>query len=188
MKNRLVTVLCTMLSVSILSTSCIGSFPLFHKIHSWNEGVSDNKFVNELVFICFHIIPVYEVCYLADGLIFNSIEFWSGKSPIAKAGEKKTLKGNNGDVYCVTTTKNGYKIVDETKDEAFNLNFDENTQTWSAEINGSSYKLATMNEDGTITMNLRNGETLTVNPNMQGIDMARNAVENRAYISDFAMN
>ena len=49
-------------------------------------------------------------------------------------------------------------------------------------------KLATMNEDGTITMNLRNGETLTVNPDMQGIDMARNAVENRAYISDFAMN
>ena len=102
--------------------------------------------------------------------------------------EIQTLKGNNGDVYCVTTTKNGYKIVDETKDEAFNLNFDENTQTWSAEINGSSYKLATMNEDGTITMNLRNGETLTVNPDMQGIDMARNAVENRAYISDFAMN
>ena len=75
MKKRLVTLLCTMLSVSILSTSCIGSFPLFHKIHSWNEGVSDNKFVNELVFVCFHIIPVYEVCYLADGLIFNSIEF-----------------------------------------------------------------------------------------------------------------
>ena len=98
MKKRLIPVVCTMLSISILSTSCIGSFPLFHKIHSWNEGVSNSKFVNELVFICFHIIPVYEVCYLADGLIFNSIEFWSGKSPIAKVGEKKTLKGNNGDV------------------------------------------------------------------------------------------
>lgn len=177
-----------MLSVSILSTSCIGSFPLFHKFHTWNEGVSKNKFVNELVFFCFHIIPVYEVCYLADGLIFNSIEFWSGKSPLAKAGEKKTLKGSNGDMYCITTTENGYNIVDETKDEAFNLKFDEKTQTWSAEINGATYKLATMNEDGTITMNLRNGETLTVNPDKQGIDMARNAANNSSYFLDYAMN
>ena len=105
MKKRLIPAVCTMLSISILSTSCIGSFPLFHKIHSWNEGVSNSKFVNELVFICFHIIPVYEVCYLADGLIFNSIEFWSGKSPIAKVGEKKTLEGNNGDVYISLFTK-----------------------------------------------------------------------------------
>jgi hypothetical protein len=90
------------------------------------------------VFIAFHIIPVYEISYLADGLIFNTIEFWGGSSPIAKVGEKKTLKGQNGDLYTITTTENGYSIVDETKDQAFNLIFNEKEQSWNAEINGAS--------------------------------------------------
>ncbi|MDE7119681.1 MAG: DUF3332 domain-containing protein, partial [Muribaculaceae bacterium] len=48
-------------------TSCIGSFALTNKLLAWNNQVS-NKFVNELVFFAFWIIPVYEVTSLADVL------------------------------------------------------------------------------------------------------------------------
>ena len=43
---------------AFLFSSCIGSFALHGKLLSWNQGVS-NKFVNELVFLAFNIIPVY---------------------------------------------------------------------------------------------------------------------------------
>ena len=66
-----------MICGAFLFSSCIGSFGLHTKLRQWNEGIS-NKFVNELVFLAFNIIPVYGVCYLADALVINSIEFWSG--------------------------------------------------------------------------------------------------------------
>ena len=43
------------------------------------ESDHRSKFVNELVFFAFWILPVYEVSGLADLLVLNSIEFWSGK-------------------------------------------------------------------------------------------------------------
>lgn len=178
MKRKSFSVACLLLSSAVLTTSCIGSFPAFHKFHSWNQNVSSNKFVNELVFVCFHIIPVYEICYLADGLVFNTIEFWGGKSPIAKVGEKNMVRGSNGDVYAITTTATGYSIVDETKNQSFELVFDEKKQTWSADVNGQKFELVTMNEDGTVTMSLQNGEALTVTPDAAGVEMA-NAIASR---------
>ncbi len=187
MKKKNFSVVCLIFASLVLTTSCIGSFPVFHKIHSWNQNISGNKFVNELVFVCLHIIPVYEVCYLADGLIFNSIEFWGGNGPIAKVGEKKTLKGQNGDVYTITTTEKGYSIVDETKEQTFKLFFNDKDLSWNAEINGESYKLMTMNEDGTVTMNLRDGETLTVSPDANGVDMAKSFAAKSNFFFDVAM-
>ena len=77
-----------MLSGSVLFSSCIGSFGLWNSLKDWNQGVS-NKFVNELIFLAFHIVPVYEIAYLADALVLNSIEFWSGSNPTASIGEVK---------------------------------------------------------------------------------------------------
>ena len=34
-----------------------------------------------------HIVPVYEIAYLADALVLNSIEFWSGSNPTASIGD-----------------------------------------------------------------------------------------------------
>ena len=55
-KNKLNMVVAIALCVSLGLSSCIGSFKLTNKVLGWNEGVG-NKFVNELVFIAFHIIP-----------------------------------------------------------------------------------------------------------------------------------
>ena len=72
MKKFKTTALCTILSGSLLFSSCIGSFGLWNTLKNWNENTG-NKFVNEIVFLAFHIIPVYEFAYLADIIVLNSI-------------------------------------------------------------------------------------------------------------------
>ena len=69
-------------AASISLSSCIGSFQLTNKVLAWNQQVGD-KFVNELVFFAFWILPVYEITGIADLLVINSIEFWSGKPALS---------------------------------------------------------------------------------------------------------
>mgnify|MGYP002306154764 CR=1 FL=1 len=45
-------------------SSCIGSFGLTNKVLDWNKGATDNKFINELIFLV--ISPAYAVCSVAD--------------------------------------------------------------------------------------------------------------------------
>ena len=68
MKKSKLTLVAVVLSGSLLFSSCVGSFGLFNRLSSWNQGVG-NKFVNELVFLAFNIVPVYGVAYLADALV-----------------------------------------------------------------------------------------------------------------------
>ena len=46
-----------LLSAVILFSSCLGSFQLTNKIKDWNSNIG-NKWVNEIVFLAFHIVPV----------------------------------------------------------------------------------------------------------------------------------
>ena len=62
---------------------CYGSFALTRKLHKWNGSVG-NKIVNEAVFLVCLILPVYGIASFIDGIILNSVEFWSGKNPVAK--------------------------------------------------------------------------------------------------------
>ena len=90
MKKGKLTLVAAILSGSLLFSSCVGSFGLFNRLSSWNQGVG-TKFVNELVFLAFNIVPVYGVAYLADALVINSIEFWSGSNPMANVGDVKKV-------------------------------------------------------------------------------------------------
>jgi hypothetical protein len=65
-------------AVTVQSTGCFGSFGLTHKLYGFNQGVSGNKFIRWLVFLGFVILPVYEIVLVADALVLNSIEFWTG--------------------------------------------------------------------------------------------------------------
>lgn len=44
---------------SMCLSSCIGSFGLTNSVLSWNKRATDNKFINELIFIV--ISPAYAV-------------------------------------------------------------------------------------------------------------------------------
>ena len=173
-KTRM-TVLCAVLSGSLLCTSCIGSFGLWNNLKDWNQSIG-NKFVNEVVFLAFHLIPVYEVAYIADVIVLNSVEFWSGSNPLADVGKVKTVKGENGE-YMVRTNEDGYTITKKgEEDKPLDLVYNAENRTWNAVTSeGESYELITMNEDGTITFKQADGTPMTVSPDLQGLATARAA-------------
>lgn len=168
-----------MICGAFLFTSCIGSFGLHSKLVNWNQSIG-NKFVNELVFLAFNIIPVYGVCYLADALVINSIEFWSGSNPMASVGDVKKVKGENGN-YLVETLENGYSITKEGENTSMELIYNKDLNTWNVVADGISTELLQMNNDGTAEITLPNGDEMTVTLDAQGITAARQATMINTY-------
>lgn len=165
---------------SFMLSSCIGSFALHNRLLTWNQGIG-NKYINELVFLAFNIVPVYPVCYLADALVINSIEFWSGSNPMASIGDVKKVQGENGN-YLVTTLENGYSIVKEGDENIqMALIYDAESSTWNVVADGVSTQLLKMNSDGTAELALQNGENMTVALNAQGLAEAEAAINSNAF-------
>ncbi|HKL21269.1 MAG TPA: DUF3332 family protein [Tichowtungia sp.] len=71
-------------ALSMLLTGCTGPFTLTKKVHTWQTSF-DDKWVDEAAFLGCVILPVYGLATLADGLIFNSVEFWTGENPMDNA-------------------------------------------------------------------------------------------------------
>ncbi len=166
---------------SMLFSSCVGSFGLFNRLSSWNQSVG-NKFVNELVFLALNIIPVYGVAYLADALVINSIEFWSGSNPMANVGDVKKVKGNNGN-YMVETLEDGYSISKEGEQIAMDLIYNQDTDTWNVVSEGEVKELLKMNNDGTAQLYLPNGSSTTVTLDAAGMMAAHQLVESNLYFA-----
>ena len=179
MKREKLTLVAVLLSGSLLFSSCVGSFGLFNRLSSWNQSIG-SKFVNELVFLAFNIVPVYGVSYLADALVINSIEFWSGSNPMANVGDVKKVKGENGN-YMVKTLENGYSITKEGETASMDLIYNKEANTWNVVAEGVSTELLQINNDGTAQMTLPNGEDLTVTLDAQGVSAARQATMVNTY-------
>ncbi|HET8732121.1 MAG TPA: DUF3332 family protein [Moraxellaceae bacterium] len=95
-------------TVSLLcSSGCMGSFSLTHKIYNWNQHASGERWVNEMIFVVGLILPVYSLSLLADGIVFNSIQWWSGKNPVAAAGTQKRVIGADGSMAVMTMRADG---------------------------------------------------------------------------------
>lgn len=167
------------LASSVLFSSCIGSFGLTNKLLDWNRNI-DSKFVNELVFIAFWIVPVYEISALADILVLNSIEFWSGNNPVADAGSVKTIEGKDG-IYTVETKKNGYHIQKEGEEKAIDLVFDETDKSWSVEADGEATKLLKFKDNDEVVMFLPDGKEMNVELNQAGVLAFRQVVEGYSF-------
>lgn len=168
-----------MICGAFLLSSCVGSFGLHSKLVNWNQNIG-NKFVNELVYLACNIIPVYGVCYLADAVVINSIEFWSGSNPMASVGDIKKVKGENGD-YLVKTLENGYSITKEGENLSMELVYNKEANTWNVVADGVSTELLQMNNDGTAQMYLPNGEAMNVTLDAQGVATARQATMVNTY-------
>lgn len=130
----------------VLMSSCIGSFGLFNKVLTWNSKATNNKFVNELIFLGLFVLPVYEVSLFLDGVLFNSLEFWTGKSPIA--GAETTVKGSKGE-YHVKATATGYHVELIGSTASADFLFDEASKTWTLNENGTSTPLVQFADDNT---------------------------------------
>lgn len=160
----------------MISTSCIGKFQLTRNLLDWNKNIS-GKFVNELVFIALCIIPVYEISALADVLVLNSIEFWSGSNPLA-AGTK-VIDGKDGR-YIVECDGKGYTITSENDNSVVRLDFIDETDTWTVSIpGGDSYELMTFVDDSHVSMPALDGTRRIVELSQEGL-LAYDALVGRA--------
>ena len=159
-----------MVAFSIMFSSCIGSFQLTSKLKNFNDGIG-SKWVNELVFVAFCIVPVYELSALADVLVLNSIEFWSGKTALADAGDTKIIKNSKGQDIEVKTLENGYALNDGTN--TMNIVFNEKEQIWSAEYEDQVMNLIRLVDENNAQLFLKNGEVMDITLNADGIEAAR---------------
>lgn len=175
MKKRLIPVaLLAAISIPVF-TSCIGSFALTNKLLSWNNTIG-SKVVNELVFIGLWILPVYEVSALADVLVINSIEFWSGSNPMACG--KKMIDGHDGR-YLVECDGKGYTITSENDGSTVRLDFDMAEQTWSVAMpDGESYDFMTFVDDSHVKMPTADGKGMIVDLTEEGLLAYRAQADN----------
>ncbi|MCX7990907.1 MAG: DUF3332 domain-containing protein [Proteobacteria bacterium] len=82
---------------------CFGKFNLTRKVYDINSKVSD-KFLRSAVTWAFIIIPVYGISALLDFVLFNTIEFWTGKNPIAEK-EKEFFYAYKDDLFYIKAKK-----------------------------------------------------------------------------------
>jgi hypothetical protein len=83
--------------VPFTTTACFGSFWLTRRVYRFNQTVSPDKWIQWIVFLGLAFIPVYLFAGAIDVIFGNSVEFWTGKNPIA-ANETRTFEGPNGAV------------------------------------------------------------------------------------------
>lgn len=167
------------LAVLMSANSCVGSFGLFNKLASWNKSATNSKFLNELIFIV--ISPAYAVVSVADILVLNSIEFWSGSNPVASnVGKTKQVMGTDGRYYAVKTLKDGYEITKPDGD-MMKFVYNKTDDSWSQIENGKCTEIFRFNSDGTVKATLPDGNQMDVSLNEQGMYELRTAVNGGTY-------
>ena len=119
MKKTLCTLLCAGV---IMLTGCYGSNACFNKLHKWN-GSLGNKWLNSIVyFLGFWIFPVYGIClWLVDGLVLNTVEFWTGSNPLA-SGDSYYEKDAQGNSVAAVKNADGSMSVELTTAEGQKAN------------------------------------------------------------------
>lgn len=166
---------------SLMASSCVGSFAMFNKLASWNKRATDNKFLNEIIFLI--ITPAYGFCYFADAVVLNTIEFWSGSNPMAmKVGSTRQVMGQDGKYYAVTLKADGYDIKLPTG-EMITFVYDKATDSWSQIQEGKKTEVFRFNADGTIQAHLPGNRQMNVSPDENGVFEVRMAMNDGAFFA-----
>ncbi|MBS7272202.1 DUF3332 family protein [Fibrobacter sp.] len=119
MKKGIVTLLCAGM---IVLSGCYGKNACFNKLHDWNGTLGD-KWINSIVHFILFWLPVYGIClFLVDGLVLNTIEFWTGSNPLA-SGDSYFEKDAQGNTIAAVKNEDGSMSVELTtaKGEKANL-------------------------------------------------------------------
>ncbi|MCM1522479.1 MAG: DUF3332 domain-containing protein [Muribaculaceae bacterium] len=173
MKKNIIPIALVLAMTGGTLSSCIGSFSLSNKLLAWNNQIG-GKAVNELVFIAFWIVPVYEVSLLADVLVINSIEFWSGSNPVACG--TRYIDGEDGR-YMVMCDGKGYTITSENDGTSMRLNFNEENNSWGVALpDGTDYELMTFIDDSHVSMPMADGSRTVVELSDAGLLAYRSSV------------
>ena len=158
-------------------SSCIGSFGLTSSVMKWNNQIG-SKFLNELVFFAFWVLPVYEVTALADVLVINSIEFWSGRNPLTAS--EKVVDTDHGR-YLIACDGKGYTVTHQPTGQSFRLDFIEQTQTWALNHDGQMLPIMTFLDDNTVKMIAPEGDMRVVRLSEQSVAEYKTDVANKTF-------
>lgn len=85
----------SILVFAFLAAGCTGSFNLTKKVYNFHRSQSD-KWADELCFLLVALTPIYGLATFADAIVFNSIEFWSGKNPVEASAQAQSRIAQNG--------------------------------------------------------------------------------------------
>ncbi len=90
---------------ALFVSGCYGPFNLTRRLYQWNGQIGRDKWEREFVFLILVWAPIYSIATLADAVVFNSMEFWTGKNPVDRpsarqhdAARTKRLARNDGNV------------------------------------------------------------------------------------------
>jgi hypothetical protein len=108
MNRRLKLAAVLTMSLAILSSGCIGNFGLSAEVRKFNLEQTQDRWGREILFVLLYVIPVYGFAGMADIVIFNSIEFWTGKNPIngsssvTPISDNRTFENEDGTILSMT--------------------------------------------------------------------------------------
>jgi hypothetical protein len=112
---RLVAAVAAAFALTMSGAACMGSFALTRGLYHFNETLTGSKAINNVVFWALGILPVYSLALTGDLLIFNTIEFWTGKNLLADAGGDGAGAGGTAvalnDDGSVTMTRGAITLV-----------------------------------------------------------------------------
>jgi hypothetical protein len=151
---------------------------LTNQLLEWNKDVG-SKFANEVVFFAFHIIPIYEVCYLADIFVLNSVEFWEdGEAFSLKNGDTKEIE-RNGVYYTITRKRNSLRIEQtDNKDVYAELSYDRIKKSWRVKNDSYDQEILRFLDDNKIEVYFPNNKKQTFDISEQGVEELRQIVSN----------
>jgi hypothetical protein len=104
-------------------SGCAGQYALFNKAHPF-VGNLGGKWIGAVVNWIIGLPIVYPICIFADALIFNTIEFWTGKNIIASGNSFEQIDENGNRLAAVknddgTLSVRVSEINGETSDYLF---------------------------------------------------------------------
>jgi hypothetical protein len=148
-----VALLVVMLPLVFGGQGCFGAFPL------------TNKIIKSVTFWVLVIVPIYEVGMLADAIIFNLVEFWTGDQ-LLSVGPTVDSNGNlvsltpasDGREAVLTVSRGGKVLAQESFVKVSDSTFE--VRDAQGNLDGKVLKAP----DGTISLTDRNGTVLRTLP------------------------
>ena len=164
---------------SMCLSSCIGSFSLTNNVLNWNKRATDNKFINELIFIV--ISPAMQSAQ-QQTCLYSTLSSSGQATSDCQCWQDSECYWQGWQMYAIKTLKNGYEITDPAGEKSYFV-FDKKNKSWSYSKDGDIRELFSFNEDGSIQACLPNGQKMNVEQNEIGLYQLRMAVNDGLYFA-----
>ena len=167
-------------TIGFTQTGCMGSFQLLKGLYSWNETVTQNKAINNIIFWAFNILPVYSTCAFIDLVILNLPEFWTGSNPVAMGPddleEQEITK--DGLTYTLRATQNKFELISAENKIEMSMVYTMDDATWNLQTEEGLKPLAQNLENNKVKIYYPNGSSQVFENNQENFAFLSNSVEN----------